>query len=249
VPDSFSQVCEDSFCQALQGSVPPWRGTRAQGEFVLGRLSQIAASAGARLAQQDCRPNFLVVLTPKPDRLLKQLKAGRPTLFGDGQPGQIHRFLDPSKPAVVRVWHNASEVNKDGVPVTGYGATCGGLPMAWMSNDTSVNCESVGSRIRWGALVAFSSVIVVVDTSLVKDTSFGQLADYVAMVGLADIDLDDDVGDVPTILRLFAASAETPPPGLTAWDRAFLTALYHTDQSSRIQRSQIAARMLHDVSP
>jgi hypothetical protein len=98
-------------------------------------------------------------------------------------------------------------------------------------------------------VLVFSSVIIVVDIARIQRLSFGQLSDYVAMVGLAEIDLDDDVGDAPTILRLFTASSEVLPSGLTAWDQAFLSALYHSDQSSRAQRSQIAVSMLHEVSP
>lgn len=222
---------------------------KTQGEFILARLSDIAASAGARLDKQNCTPNYIVLLTPTPNRLLESLSARTPRLFGSGQPGQIRRFLNPSKSRAVRVWHNASAVDKNGEPLRGLGAACGGLPVSWMSNDVPTNCEQVGSHLTYDSLIAFFSVIIVVDTTLTKDATFEQLAGYVAMIGLADIDPDDNFGDAPSILRLFASPMEVAPAGLTSWDRTFLHALYHTDQGSRTQRSQIVVSVIHDVSP
>ena len=77
----------------------------------------------------------------------------------------------------------------------------------------------------------------------------GQLVDYAAMVGLADINLDADLGDVPSILRIFEEPAEARPAGLTHWDEAFLAALYHSDQATQTLRSQIAVKMSHDILP
>lgn len=51
-------------------------------------------------------------------------------------------------------------------------------------------------------------MIIVVDSNRMQGVNAGQLADYVAMVGLAEIRVDADTGPVPTILQLFRA----PPP-------------------------------------
>jgi secretin/TonB-like protein len=220
---------------------------KAEDEFVLERLSQIAISAGARLAPQDCRPDFFVVLSSDPDSLLKEWAARNARLFGDGTPAEIRRFLSPPRPRAVRVWYNAAAVGTDGMPVTS-GVACG-MPLRMMASLIQFSCSNESSRAAFYDVLAFSSVVVIVDTRRLKDLSFGQLADYVAMVGLTQIDLDDDVGGFPTILQLFAASRETAPAGLSTWDQAFLSALYHSDQGSRLQRSQIVVRMLHDVSP
>jgi len=90
--------------------------------------------------------------------------------------------------------------------------------------------------------------LVVIDTTVPKTATLGQLTDFAAMVGLGDIDVDADIGDAPSILQLYAASPDAPPSGLTTWDQAFLSALYHADQSSVTQRSQIAVRIVNDVS-
>jgi hypothetical protein len=234
-------------CFAVAGLPKP------QGEFMLERLSTDADSAGVPLAREPCQPNVFVVLSREPDSLLKGLEARH--AFGEGQPAQIQRFIHPAKIPVVRIWRNANTVDPNGAPLNAIGAACGGAAasgldsgLSFMKSDIPTNCEAFGSRPRFDALVAFSSVIVVVDTRLTSDATFGQLADYVAVIALADIDQEVDFGDVPTILRLFVELPSTAPPGLTIWDRAFLSALYHTDQSSRSQRSEIVSTIARDVS-
>jgi hypothetical protein len=44
---------------------------REEGEFVLGRLSGIALAAGAPLGPEHCKANFFVIVTEKPEELLK----------------------------------------------------------------------------------------------------------------------------------------------------------------------------------
>jgi len=76
---------------------------------------------------------------------------------------------------------------------------------------------SVGDMLR---------VIVIVDERRVQGVSRDQLADYIAMVGLAEIKPDAQPGSAPTILRLFADPPEAAPQGLSDWDLAFLRSLY-----------------------
>jgi len=208
---------------------------RPQGEFVLSRLSSDASSAGIRLAGDPCQPNFFVILTSQPDSLIETLNARRPKMFGNGQSAQIRRFLHPSNRRVVRVWYNADSIGTDGMPMIRLGTACGGVPMSWMTNEIPTNCEHLGSHLQLSALIAFSSVVIVVDSNLSRDATFGQLSDYIAMVGMADIDPDGDYGDIPTILHLFNQSQTPAPPGLTTWDQAFLSAIYGTDQASSTQ--------------
>jgi hypothetical protein len=63
------------------------------------------------------------------------------------------------------------------------------------------------------------------------------------MVGLAELNLGAELGDDQTILTLFTAPAAQRPLGLTAWDRAFLNAVYHFEQSQRILRADISDTM------
>ena len=73
------------------------------------------------------------------------------------------------------------------------------------------------------------------------------MADYIAMAGLAKFNLDADFGTAPTILRLFKDTDDAKPPSLSDWDKAYLRALYHTRQGSRLQTDLIRQSMLRDI--
>jgi hypothetical protein len=96
--------------------------------------------------------------------------------------------------------------------------------------------------------VGLNFAVVIIDGTRANGAGIGQLADYAAMAGLADLDLTANVGNVPTILRLFNEPPDARPPGLTAWDQSFLNALYHSDEGPRSLRAQIADTMAHNMA-
>jgi hypothetical protein len=112
-----------------------------------------------------------------------------------------------------------------------------------------ISLQYFPSRIERYDVIAFSLALVIVDTAYAQPVKLGQLVDYAAMVGLADIDLDAQLGDAPTVLRLFEQPPDQQPAGLTAWDEAFLGGLYHSDQATRTQASQIAVKMTRRILP
>jgi hypothetical protein len=221
---------------------------RSDGELVLGRLSTDADSAGMRLAAERCRPNFFVLFASDPDSMLTDLKARHPGMLGAAGPAEIKHFLHPTKSAAVRIWHNADVTNRYGIPLYEFGGSPHQFGVTACEVNCVVNFDIFESRLYLDRLIAFASAIVVVDKTLARNATLQQLADYIALVGFADIDPDEDVGDAPTILHLFTAPADRAPSGLTAWDQAFLTGLYHTEQSSRGQRWAIETTVARTVS-
>jgi len=91
------------------------------------------------------------------------------------------------------------------------------------------------------------SAIVVVDPTKILDLNFGQLTDYIAMIGLAEVDLDKDLGDAPTILSLFRNPAGSRPLEMTPWDRALLHALYNTSHKDKMQLSEMQTAALNEI--
>jgi len=158
----------------------------------------------------------------------------------------VREFLTPAKPRAVRVWHNVKVFGSDGTPISATGL-CSGVVVD--RKDFPVNLQYFASRIERYDVIAFSLALVIVDTAYPAPVKLGQLIDYAAMAGLADIAVDADLGDTPTILRLFDQPSDQQPPGLTHWDEAFLNALYQTDQASRTQTSQIAVKMTRTIVP
>jgi hypothetical protein len=225
---------------------------RKQGEFVLSRLSQIAREAKAPLAGEHCKANFYIVVTPQPEALLKKWQARDRRMFDtrNGM-GHVRRFFDD--PRAVRVWYNVGFASTDGKPITSdllAGALVGtSVGLNLMMADVPTNTvKPGGTRLTYSAVRSLSSVIVVVDANRVQDLKFGQLADYLGMVGLAEVNQDAEVGPVPTILRLFRASTD-PPQALSAWDQAFLASLYSVDQTSVLEQPMIKRSMVSTLAP
>jgi hypothetical protein len=89
------------------------------------------------------------------------------------------------------------------------------------------------------------SVIILVDGRRAARLNIGQLADYITMVGLAQIRADANTGTAPTILKVF--DSPEAPAGLSAWDESFLRGLYTTKQSSIMQTSSIKTSMFQQL--
>jgi hypothetical protein len=97
-----------------------------------------------------------------------------------------------------------------------------------------ISCDySGGSRITLSTAPAFARTLVVIDSTRLQGIQLGQISAYVAMAGLVDVDDDVNLGDTPSILRLFTDPPNKRAEGVTEWDRAFLSALYHTDCETR----------------
>jgi hypothetical protein len=196
------------------------------------RLTQIIFAAGAPLAREPCQPNFVVIVTSEPDRVLEAWYARNKQLFGDATLPQIRRFLDPPSSRPIRVWHN---INRGRTATMRFGHY---IPS---------NNHAESSPFVWNAVLNFFSVFAIVDSNLAPHATLDQLTDYIAMAGLSNVDLDAEIGSAPSILRLFV-SLPTPPAGLSPWDAAFIKALYQSDQTSRTQRHEIAERVMREIS-
>ncbi len=109
-------------------------------------------------------------------------------------------------------------------------------------NDLDRSSHILLSKI-WG----FSYVYVVIDQARLQAVSRGQIADYVAMVGLADIKPGADLDDAETILKLFDAAPQNAANGLSDWDQAFLKNLYSTDPRTKTQPEHIANGIVHEI--
>jgi hypothetical protein len=199
---------------------------------VSARLTQIILAGGAPLAREPCQPNFSIITTSDPNRVLEAWYARNKQLFGDATPSQIRHFLDSSGSRPIRVWRNIDRGRQAG---TRFG------------HFVPSNTEAESSSFVRNAVLTFLSVFAIVDTNLASHATLDQQVDYIAMAGLSNVDLDADIGSAPSILRLFV-SEPTPPAGLSPWDAAFIKALYQSDQTSRGQRRDIVEGVMHEIS-
>ena len=215
--------------------------SRDKGEFMLARISESARAAAAALGAENCRPNLYVVVTSEPSVLLKKWLKRDMRMFDDryGMTA-INRFLHSTR--AVRVWFNAEFVR------AGSGAP---MPVDSLDgvNFFPVNRNPRGSRLQYDEVRSITTAIVIVDVTQLEGVNFGQLADFVTLLGLAEVDQDKDYANVPTILSLFKNRERAPSEGMSPWDKAFLKALYSTEQDSVMQTSEMSTSMLKSLEP
>jgi hypothetical protein len=204
------------------------------GEYMLSRISKIAAAAGAPLAPAHCKENFYVIVTSDPEGVLKAWSKRDVRMFGDETDQGGTKIREFSAASPVRVWYNTDFYKLDGTPLG--------------NADGRTNQSARATRIEINNYRALSSVVAIVDSRRMKDVSFGQVAAYVGLVGLAQIRPGANVAEAPTILNLFAGAGKKPP-GLTAWDESFLKAVYETRITDRAQLAAIKTAMVQDVAP
>jgi hypothetical protein len=217
---------------------------REAGEFTLLRLSQIARSAHAPLGPETCKPNLFVIVAKNPERFLRLWWRHDPRLFNTRfGVAPVKRFIEYPRP--IRVWYNATVTGGDnGVVLGNLLATSTDPGGGLVDYPVFAGPSILGSRITRTVVQNIGSAIVVVDPAQVSKLNIGQLVDYIGLVGLAEINLDKDVGEAPTILKVFSASDIAPPVEMTAWDKALLQSLYTTPQRNRMQLSQMETATL-----
>jgi hypothetical protein len=201
------------------------------------RVSLIAASIGIEPGEPGCRPNILVMASTDGPALAKRLVTDhlqqfRPHDTDGADMGReaLKQFQNSKDP--VRWWHVSQTVLND----TG----------AAVRRGTSVRVRG-GSRLSKNVRQDISHVLVILDGSQIGSVSFGALADYVAMVALAQVDADADTRAFPTVLNLFYSPTGERTARMTQWDLDYLLALYEVDGnavSAERERKRIARQML-----
>jgi hypothetical protein len=218
---------------------------RNEGEFVFEHLTAVLTSIGVPRGQPGCHPNFFIVVTSEPESILNGVWDRNWHVFGDESPTLVRKFIDTPRP--VRIWYNNIPVGQDappGMPPIIAASNLGGTSFAGLP--TFVH-DGNGLHAEYVMVNDMLSVIAIVDITKVAGLDWGQVTDYIAMAGLTKVDLDADVGDTPSILHLFAASADSSPKGLSDWDQAFLRELYHSNVFARHQRKIVSHLMVQDL--
>jgi hypothetical protein len=216
--------------------------SQQQGDFTTTRISEVARAAGVPVAEAPCRPNLLVFVTADAKQFFSGMSMRTRLLtFAGAYPSVIDEFIRTPRP--VRIWYKTAMATPDG-------RTLGDTDRTDSSDQAfgipAVQPETAYARIS--AIWGMRRVLVVVEQARLQGVALGQFADYVAMAGLAQIKVGAQLGDAPTILKLFDATPQAAPAGMSDWDRAFLKSLYATESTSKGQRGQIAHTIVRDVT-
>jgi hypothetical protein len=203
-------------CPGVIGLKPP------HGQILIDRIAVIAVSVGLEPGDPGCKANMIIVATDDGQALARSVVDGNPRGFARYESGAtrgkaaLKDFVET--PRAVRWWHVTRTIGADGQR---YGRDEDG--------PGSITVRSLG-RLSATTRDDFDRVIIMVDVTRIGVIRFEALADYIAMVGLAQIDPDADAAGVTTILNLFADRdrGRDPAVGLTEWDLAYLQSLYST---------------------
>lgn len=175
------------------------------------RLRANAEELGIRLLDDDCEPNFVVVFTDDGEAMFRTMMENEPQRFQYLDSGEQADIVTPGP---VHVWTNVQPRTLTGMPIAQV-RNLGAPPQmsAWQAH----------TRIYTTTRRDIVTVMLSFDRDAVQGKSLRQLADYATIRGLAQTrPPEDPVMD--SILTLF--DVESPPLGLTEFDRAYLRSLY-----------------------
>lgn len=214
-------------------------------QYIVDRVSTVAEDLGLTPGKPGCTANIMIVASNDPAGLAAALVQNhRPALrmggAGMDRGGAALRAFAASQ-APVRWWQVAIPVDSET-----------GLSAVRIPGECTPPCESsldyapvisvfAASRLSTQIVDNLTRTIVILDIDQVGQVSINQLADYIAMVTLAQIDPDADTGRYASILNVF--DRPDTAPSLTDWDRAYLTGLYGAERNRlnlRTNRAEVA---------
>ena len=209
--------------------------------YIVDRVSTVAEDVGLKPGEPGCAPNVIIIASTSPDALAAELVQDRRRAFLMGGPGMdrgraaLDAFVNSDQP--VRWWQVSMPTNVDtGAPAVRLPGDCQGTCSS-AADFAPVNRVVAGSRLALPIIDNLFRTVIILDVDQVSRVSIRQLADYLAMISLTQVDPDADTGAYVSVLNVFDDPASTD--GLSDWDEAYLHGLYQTVQ---VRRSPIAAR-------
>jgi hypothetical protein len=219
-------------------------------QYIADKMTIVALELGLRTGSPGCSPNLHIVFSPDARALATHLVDSSPLMFrpygGAGGTtmglGALEKFKTTEAP--VRWWQITMVVDELGAPAIE-------LP------DCSINMEDgtcgitrirgVASRLKAPIYDEIWASLIIVDVSKLDDVKWPQLMDYLAMVGLAQIDPDGQPTGYDSILNLFNAGSS--PKVMSEMDRTYLQALYTMDLMTfpHAQRGILSSRMIRTL--
>ena len=256
----------DKIARWKQGICPLTAGLRPSAvTFVTKRVREIAAQVGAPVNdRENCKPNIEIIFTTTPQALLDNVQVMYPFVLGyhdnSAQAAQLAKVIWP-----IQSWYSTATddlrgnvvidmARRKGMPMTldmpvasasGGGMQVMASPTVTMNIPDAQIVNVTGSRLGDGVSSDFHHVVVVAEPAKLLDHEIGTLADYIALLALAQTVQPEQCQELPTILNLFAPGCTAPPKALTNVDLAYLRAVYKmtATTTARSQRGEIIYQM------
>ena len=209
-------------------------------QYIVDRISGVAVDVGLEAGEPGCPPQVNIVFVTDARETASLMVENSPGTFRPifGNAGMdlgleaLDEFTQSDK--AVRWWHVSMPTDaRTGMPAVRFP---GQPPPTILKTGASRLYDGIRDELR--------HVIVIVDATELAGTTWQQLADYLAVVSLAQIDPWTEPSAFDSILNLFSNPAAYS--GLTDWDHSYLEALYSYNQErdARIQRSLIVSEIV-----
>jgi hypothetical protein len=210
----------------------------AMTDYLQQRMATTAAATNIAVQQPGCVPNVDVVFTHDARATARDFIRQQPQLIrpfgnvaGTTQGTQaLNEFARLDVP--VRWWQTTVQVDWNG-----------DVAMNLPQSNSIVPVAGVSSHFTQGVRDRLLHSLILVEIGKLGDTSWDQLADYLAMVALVQVNPHAQLAGHDSILNLFDSGK--PPAGLTAWDSAYLSSLYSINRHlyPHAQQGQLAEAM------
>jgi hypothetical protein len=229
----------DPVCPIATGLAP------AHAAIVEARVRTIAGAAGARIGKTHCKPNIVVAFAGDGGALARAIRSRAPARLSEVPVTDRLSLFEGSAP--IRWWYSTEARDSSGIavssilpPWTAGNSEAGGSVLP-MNEDSTVLNQYNPSLVSTRTMRALRAATVLVDANLAEGQTLRSIADYVALVALAEIQLDARPAN--SILGLF--SSPDAPKRMSPRDEAFLNALYRLplDRRARQQRARLVSDM------
>jgi hypothetical protein len=206
--------------------------------FVQQRIKEIATKIGAPVVRRDpCVPNVGIYFTVHPQELLDAIAHKQPELI------YSHNMNKATMTKPLQAWYATMGRNWDGA--VGLDAECGyrGIPLGW---PCGVPHPVFNSRLETGLSPEMGAATILVDVQAVSGLSVNTLADYLALLALAETHPGISCQPAPSIFNLLMkeCSDALKTPSLSEMDIALLTGLYKSGAGAdQLQRQRVIAGM------
>lgn len=257
VPDALLRDFVKSYTQVslASGKIARWRmgvcpvvtGLPAAGNrLVTGRVRQVASNAGAPVGVAACKPNVDIVFTLNPQVLLDGIRAKDHVLLGYHEAAQEKSLATVRHP--VQAWYATQTADLSGTTtVDDKLRNNGGFYIGQTFFPEGTVNHTSGSHLSDGVSSELYHAIIVINLAKVTGRTVGALADYAAMLALAQTQSFEACAPVASIANLVSRECDTALRSneITAGDLAYLRALYNIDPRDSLmrQKDEIAAGM------
>jgi hypothetical protein len=203
--------------------------SQAYNDAIVREIRASAQKLPIKVAPQKCDANLGVVFVEDSPAFLRLLKAKRGRIFAGMSNSNFERLVEGKGP--IYAWHKAVSRDADGILLSGsstLSASDGSIKEVKGSAVRATN-----SRITQATLPEISMALIVIELKAGVGKSVTQIADYALMRALTQTSRNDDAfasSGINSVLTLFrpAQDSLSAPAGLTAWDVAYIKALYAT---------------------